>query len=60
MDVVIKGQTYLEDGDHIEVAPETYDAENNEALINGEETSQDSSSSSSAAVSSADSDKKEE
>ncbi len=59
MDVVIKGQTYLEDGDHIEVAPETYDAENNEVLINGEETSQDSSSSS-AAVSSADSDKKEE
>ena len=60
MDVVVKGQTYLEDGDNIETAPDTNSTENNEALLNGEETSKDSSSSSSAAVSSADSDKKEE
>ncbi len=65
MDVVIKGQTYLEDGDHIEVAPDTYDAENNEALISGDENASDtsaqtSSSASSSAVSSADSDTKEE
>lgn len=65
MDVVIKGQTYLEDGDHIEVAPDTYDAENNEALISGDENASDTSaqttsSASSSAVSSADSDTKEE
>ncbi len=60
MDVVVKGQTYIEDGDHIEVAPDTYDTENNEALINGEGNTADTSSQSSSAVSSADSDTKEE
>ena len=43
MDVVVKGQTYLEDGDSIAVAENTYDAESNEALLNGE--SQNASSS---------------
>ncbi len=60
MDVVIKGQTYLEDGDHIEVAPDTYNAESNEALLNGEEPVQTSEETAPSASSSADSDKKEE
>ena len=69
MDVVVKGQTYLEDGDSIAVAPETDsdDTENNKELLNGEENASDTSSqssssaaASSSAVSSADPDKKEE